>query len=47
MTPAFRFFIHVEVRFSDLDALNHVNNAVYFTYMEQARIHYTFDVKSH
>ena len=40
MTPAFRFFIHVEVRFSDLDALNHVNNAVYFTYLEQARIHY-------
>ena len=40
MTPAFRFFIHIEVRFRDLDALNHVNNAVYFTYMEQARFHY-------
>lgn len=38
--PVFRFSTPIEVRFSDLDALNHVNNAVYFTYMEQARIHY-------
>jgi acyl-CoA thioester hydrolase len=27
----------VEVRFSDLDAYNHVNNAVYLTYLETAR----------
>lgn len=26
------------VRWSDMDALGHVNNAVYFTYCEQARI---------
>ena len=32
-------FIHREtVRFRDLDALGHVNNAVYLTYLEQARI---------
>jgi acyl-CoA thioester hydrolase len=30
----------MEVRWRDLDALNHVNNAVYFTYLEQARVHY-------
>jgi len=38
--PEYRFFIHIDVRFRDVDALNHVNNAVYFTYMEQARVHY-------
>ena len=29
--------IPVEVRFADLDAYGHVNNAVYFTYFETAR----------
>jgi len=28
------------VRFRDCDALGHVNNAVYFTYFEQARFHH-------
>jgi len=36
----FRFSTTVEVRWRDLDSLGHVNNAVYFTYLEQARIHY-------
>ncbi len=36
----FRFSTTVDVRWRDLDALNHVNNAVYFTYMEQARVGY-------
>jgi acyl-CoA thioester hydrolase len=27
----------IEVRFRDCDALGHVNHAVYFTYLEQAR----------
>lgn len=30
----------VPVRWGDMDALGHVNNAVYFTYVEQARIDY-------
>src|SRR5919109_1126866 len=34
----FRFVHPVEVRFRDLDALGHVNNAVYLTYLESARI---------
>lgn len=38
--PVFRCTIPIEVRFRDLDARNHVNNAVYFTYMEEARIKY-------
>jgi acyl-CoA thioester hydrolase len=34
-------FVHREiVRFSDLDGMNHVNNAVYATYMESARLAY-------
>ncbi len=28
----------IEVRWRDLDAFNHVNNATYFTYLEQARL---------
>ncbi len=32
-------FVHREsVRFSDLDAFGHVNNAVFSTYLEQARL---------
>lgn len=30
----------VQVRFSDIDMLSHVNNAVYLNYFESARIHY-------
>jgi len=36
----FRFSTTLEIRWRDLDALGHVNNAVYFTYLEQARVHY-------
>jgi acyl-CoA thioester hydrolase len=28
----------IEVRFRDCDPMGHVNNAVYFTYLEQARL---------
>ena len=31
------FELDIEVRFRDLDALGHVNNAVYFTYFEEGR----------
>jgi acyl-CoA thioester hydrolase len=30
----------LRVRFSDTDMLGHVNNARYFTYMEEARVHF-------
>ena len=30
----------VHVRFSDLDVLGHVNNSVYLTYFESARVYY-------
>lgn len=36
----FRFRCLIEVRFRDLDAMGHVNNAVYFTYFEVARAAY-------
>jgi len=29
--------VPVDIRYSDIDMNNHVNNAVYFTYMENAR----------
>jgi len=34
----------VPIRFADIDGLNHVNNAVYLTYIESARIIYFNDV---
>jgi len=36
----FHFFHPVEVRYGDLDAQRHVNNAKYLTYLEQARLEY-------
>lgn len=30
----------IQVRFSDMDVLGHVNNSVYLSYFEQARVHY-------
>lgn len=35
MTPA-----KIQVRFADCDMMGHVNNAVYLSYFEQARMHY-------
>lgn len=35
MTPA-----TIQVRFRDCDVMGHVNNAVYLSYFEQARMHY-------
>jgi len=32
--------VPIEVRFRDVDSMRHVNNAVYFTYFENARIRY-------
>jgi acyl-CoA thioesterase FadM len=36
----FKLSIPIQVRFSDLDALGHVNNVTYFTYFEIARVKY-------
>jgi acyl-CoA thioester hydrolase len=44
MLTGFRFVYPIEVRFRDLDALGHVNNAVYLTYLESARMAYWLHV---
>lgn len=36
----YRFLHPIEIRYGDIDAQRHVNNAQYFTYMEQARARY-------
>jgi acyl-CoA thioester hydrolase len=36
----FRFHHALQVRFRDCDPMRHANNAVYFTYLEQARFAY-------
>ncbi|PSP16302.1 acyl-CoA thioesterase, partial [Halobacteriales archaeon QH_10_67_13] len=42
--PAFGHEVEVDVRYRDIDTMGHVNNAVYSTYLEQARIEYLEDV---
>jgi acyl-CoA thioester hydrolase len=37
----FRHVFPIAVRFRDIDAMGHVNNAVFFTYLETARVDYT------
>ena len=39
----FRFKMKLDVRWADMDEMHHVNNAVYHTYTEQARIYYFHD----
>lgn len=36
----FKHKTKIKVRFSDLDAMQHVNNATYLTFLEEARIDY-------
>lgn len=43
MNPNKIFSISIEVRFRDLDAIGHVNNAVFFTYFEQGRNAFFYD----
>ncbi|SDJ79720.1 acyl-CoA thioester hydrolase [Halovenus aranensis] len=40
----FNYETEVSVRFQDLDVAGHVNNAVYVTYLEEARIDYLQEV---
>ena len=44
MSDDFRHRTTLQVRFRDIDAFAHVNNAVFFSYVEQARIRYLLDV---
>lgn len=34
----------VDIRFRDLDPLNHVNNAIFSTYFEESRIHFLHNI---
>jgi acyl-CoA thioester hydrolase len=40
----FRFKHPIEIRYGDIDAQRHVNNARYFTFMEQARARYLIEL---
>ncbi len=37
---AFRFRWRIQMRWSDMDEMKHVNNALYLTYFEEARLRY-------
>jgi acyl-CoA thioester hydrolase len=42
--PSFRFFQPIQLRYSDIDAQGHVNNARYITFTEYARFRYLKEV---
>ena len=42
--PTAPFEVELDTRFRDIDAMGHVNNAVYATYVEQARVRYVEEV---
>jgi len=42
---SFPHWTEIKIRFRDLDPLNHVNNAVFNTYFEEARINFVKSVK--
>lgn len=42
---SFTHWARVEVRYSDFDTQGHVNNATYFTYLEQARVHFLNELR--
>ena len=44
MPEKFKHSTSVEIRFVDVDAFGHVNNAHYLTYIEQARVKYFDDI---
>ncbi len=44
MTDDYRHRTTLQVRFRDIDAFGHVNNAVFFSYVELARIRYLLEV---
>ena len=49
MTHKPRLLVHtslITIRWGDLDALGHVNNTVYFRYMEQARIEWSYALQA-
>jgi acyl-CoA thioester hydrolase len=39
--------LKIQVRFSDIDLMGHVNNAVYLNYFESARMYYLLAVLGH
>lgn len=42
-TAPVKYSVPIELRFADLDAYGHVNNATYFTYLETARTKLFYD----
>ena len=44
MSDDFRHRTTLQVRFRDIDGFGHVNNAVFFSYVELARIRYLLDI---
>lgn len=43
-SQAFPYEVTIEVAFRDIDAFGHVNNAVFFSYMEFARVKFVIDL---
>jgi len=44
LNKIFKHSTPIQVRFNDMDAFGHINNATYLTYLEEARIKYLDDI---
>jgi acyl-CoA thioester hydrolase len=44
LAERFPYTVPLDVRFRDIDALGHVNNAVYLTYFELGRVKYSLEL---
>lgn len=42
----FKITLPLQIRFSDIDALGHINNNVYFSYFDLGKVHYLQQVKA-
>ncbi|MDE6654960.1 MAG: acyl-CoA thioesterase, partial [Muribaculaceae bacterium] len=43
-TPKFHDSVDIQMRFKDVDLFGHVNNTVYFEYMDLGKVHYIENV---
>lgn len=40
----FRFFVPIQIRYTDFDMLGHLNNSTFVTYFEIARLYYFMEI---
>ena len=42
----FKISLPLQIRFSDIDALGHINNNIYFSYFDLGKVNYLHPIKA-